>query len=301
MLRIDDLKAFVEVCDAGSLVAAANKLAVSQPTLSKAMARLERGLGSQLLERRARGVALTEVGVLLLQHIRGINLSLQDAISAVRDMRHGVSGTVRIGIGIGIPRSLVVGSCRSFLLKSKSSLEILGGMSDSLLRDVANGTIDFAVTGIRPSPRDAIAWSPLFEDSMIPVAPTTNPLTQVERTTWAQLAAETWLMPSAGTATRVWLEKQFVRRGLIPPQRIIGLRNFPRAFELGEMLNAISLAPSSMLKATLDYKSYRALRTPVDWKSDRVVSILYRRRGYLSPAAEQLMKAFKAETKKLGL
>jgi len=56
-----------------------------------------------------------------------------------------------------------------------------------------------------------------------------------------------------------------------------------------------------MLKATLDYKSYRALRTPVDWKSDRVVSILYRRRGYLSPAAEQLMKAFKAETKKLGL
>lgn len=300
MLRVDDLRAFVAVGESGSLVAAAQKLALSQPTLSKAMARLERSLGATLLERRARGVTLTEVGELLLRHAHDINLSVQDAMNAVRDMRHGVAGTVRIGVGFAVPRALVVASCRTSQVRRKVSLEICGGMTDSLLHAVARGEIDFAVCGIRPSRNEGIAWLPLFEDPMIPIAPMSNRLAGLARTTWAQLAEETWLVPSAGTATRTWFDKLFIDRKMRPPQRIIGVRNYPRAFDLGQALDAISLAPASALKTALNSRSHRALRTPPDWKSGRVVGVLYRRRGYLSPAAEHLMRSFQAETAKLG-
>lgn len=300
MLRVDDLRAFVAVGEAGSLMAAAQRLAISQPTLSKAMARLERSIGATLLERRARGVTLTEAGELLLRHVRDINLSVQDATAAIRDLRHGMTGTVRIGIGFAVPRSLVVASCRASHVRRKVSIEIRGGMTDSLLRAVANGGVDFAVCGIHPSRNEGVAWRPLFEDPMIPVAPLSNRLTGLARTTWAQLAEETWLVPSTGTATRTWFEKLFIDRKMRPPQRIIGVRNYPRAFDLGEALDAISLAPASSLKTALDSRSHRALKPPSDWKSGRVVGVLYRRRGYLSPAAEQLMRSFQAETANLG-
>jgi DNA-binding transcriptional LysR family regulator len=301
MLRVDDIRSFLVVGDAGSLVAASQKLGVSQATLSKAMARLERNLGAQLLERRARGVALTDVGQVFLDHVRTLDVGLQDAIAAVRDMRHGVSGTVKIGLGFAIPNPLVVASCRALMARKRVSLEIYGGMTDSLLRQVVTGEIDFAISGIRPSRSEPVAWVPLFEDPLIPIAPATNHLASSARVSWLQLAGETWVVPSGGTSTRAWFDRQFTSRRIDAPRCVIGTRNYPRAFDLGLALDAISLVPASALKTPQDLKGHVALRVPPDWASDRVVGILYRKRGYLSPAADHLMRAFLEEARKLRL
>lgn len=298
MLRVDDIRSFVAVADAGTLVAAAQKLGMSQPTLSKAMARLERGLGSQLIERGARGVSLTQAGELFLQHVRGIDLGLQDALAAVRDMRQGLSGTVRIGVGMGIPQPLVTAACRSLMRAPSVSLEIHGGMSDSLFRAVASGETDFALTGVRPPGSEDLAWVPLFDDPMVAIAPAGHRLLGGKRASWEALAQEPWLVANVGTITRAWFDQQFAQRGIAAPGRVIGLRSYPVALELGEALGALSLVPASTLRMPQALRGHKAIRTPADWASERKVGILHRPRGYLAPAAERLMRAFESEARK---
>ncbi|WP_095982542.1 LysR family transcriptional regulator [Melittangium boletus] len=61
-MDIEELRTFVEVADAGGVSPAARRLGVSKSMVSRRLARLEEGLGVQLLARTTRGAALTEAG-----------------------------------------------------------------------------------------------------------------------------------------------------------------------------------------------------------------------------------------------
>lgn len=298
-MRADDLRCFVVVADTGTLVSASEKLGISQPTLSKAMARLERAVGAELFARHARGVSLTEIGRAFLRHIRDVDVGIQDAVAAVRELRHGQAGTLRIGVGIGVPQALVAAACRSLLITGSVDLEIHGGMSDSLFRSAASGDTDFAITGVRPPGSEALAWLPLFPDPMVPIAPASHRLMGLRRISWMALARETWLVANIGTVTRAWFDRQFSDRDIEGPRCVVGLRGYPHALELGEAIKAISLVPSSTLRTVQDLRSHRELRTPADWVSDRVVGILYRPKGHLSPVAERLMKELEREARRM--
>lgn len=67
-LDIEELRTFVEVADAGGVSPAARRLGVSKSMVSRRLARLEEGLGVQLLARTTRGAALTEAGATFRDH-----------------------------------------------------------------------------------------------------------------------------------------------------------------------------------------------------------------------------------------
>ncbi|HVF16901.1 MAG TPA: LysR family transcriptional regulator [Steroidobacteraceae bacterium] len=67
-MDIEDLRTFVEVADAGGVSPAARRLGVSKSIVSRRLARLEAGLGVQLLARTTRGAALTEAGLTFRDH-----------------------------------------------------------------------------------------------------------------------------------------------------------------------------------------------------------------------------------------
>ena len=71
-MNIQDLIYFVSVVDSNSFTKTAQKLNISQPGLSKVFRRLEKELGTNIVEPRAKGVYLTYAGKLLLQHARTI-------------------------------------------------------------------------------------------------------------------------------------------------------------------------------------------------------------------------------------
>ena len=99
------LRAFVAIADAGSFTAAADRLHMTQSTMSQQIARLEDAIGRALVDRAARPVRLTVTGERLLGHARRI-LALQDeALTLVAE----TSGTtsVRIGMPDDIADSIV--------------------------------------------------------------------------------------------------------------------------------------------------------------------------------------------------
>lgn len=298
-MRVDDLSNFVVVAEAGSLAGAAQKLGTTQPTLSKSLARLERALRAALVERHARGIRLTEVGRAVLAHAKRVDLGMRDALAAVRDLRQGNAGAVRVGVGVGIPQALVAAACKPLLKAGALDLEVLGGMSDSLFRAAASGEADFAVAGVRPPESARLSWTPLFRDPMIAVASRAHPLAGARAVTWEALARETWITANVGTMTRTWFEQQFHDRGLEPPARMIGLRGFPFSYDLGVAAGALLLVPACTPRWARDFGDFVEIRRPADWNSDRIVGVLARSGGYIGPAARKLMDSFSAAARRM--
>ena len=90
---------FQVICEEGSFRAAADKLGVAQPTLSKAIGRLEDETGALLFDRSRRGVSLTVYGRSFLRHAKAVAASTADVRNEIEALRRGTTGTVSVGVG----------------------------------------------------------------------------------------------------------------------------------------------------------------------------------------------------------
>ncbi len=96
MDRLQAMKVFDRVVDEGGFAAAARALDMSPPVVTRMVAELEQHLGTRLLQRTTRKVALTDAGEVYLQRVRSILNEIDDAeaeaVASTRDLR----GTIRI-------------------------------------------------------------------------------------------------------------------------------------------------------------------------------------------------------------
>jgi DNA-binding transcriptional LysR family regulator len=97
-MDLDATRMFVGVVQAGSLSAAASRLGIPLPTLSRRIRNLERQLKVQLLERSARGAKLTDAGSRLYEHAsRGVE-ALVEAEQAVVSDQARLKGRLRLSL-----------------------------------------------------------------------------------------------------------------------------------------------------------------------------------------------------------
>lgn len=100
-MDLNALKIFVTVSQVGSLSAAAERLSIPLPTVSRRMLELERQLRVQLFERSRRGTKLTDAGARLYESAsRGIEL-LDEAEQMVRDDQAALKGRLRLSLPPG--------------------------------------------------------------------------------------------------------------------------------------------------------------------------------------------------------
>ena len=102
-----DLRYFAVVAEELNFTRAAERLFVSQPTLSKQIRMLEKQLGACLFHRDRRTVRLTEVGQALLPHARGTLAAWEDAEAAVERARAAARHTLVIGMSTSPGRGLL--------------------------------------------------------------------------------------------------------------------------------------------------------------------------------------------------
>ncbi|WP_288582673.1 LysR family transcriptional regulator [uncultured Methylobacterium sp.] len=97
-MELRHLRYFVAVAESLSFTAAAERLGVSQPPLSQQIRDLEAELGTPLLWRTSRSVALTPAGTAFLARARGILGEVAEACAEVRAVGAGRTGTLDIGL-----------------------------------------------------------------------------------------------------------------------------------------------------------------------------------------------------------
>lgn len=96
-MDIRQLKYFLTITDEGGVTAAAKKLHMSQPPLSKQLMLLEEELGVKLFERKSKNLILTNEGRVLYQQASLIAHDFDQTIQIFDDMKNGISGTLHIG------------------------------------------------------------------------------------------------------------------------------------------------------------------------------------------------------------
>src|SRR5213596_3525491 len=94
--RIELMKTFVQIVEAGSFSAAAAQLATTQPTVSRRLQALERSLGVRLLRRSTHGIGLTEDGERCLDRARRLLSDWQEFESDLKGVGEEPSGSLRI-------------------------------------------------------------------------------------------------------------------------------------------------------------------------------------------------------------
>lgn len=94
--HLSDVETFVTVVERGSLTAAAVAMSTTPSVISRALARLEARLGTQLLRRTTRSLGLTDAGRLYLEQTRAALSMIDDAERAVQAEGGDVTGRIRI-------------------------------------------------------------------------------------------------------------------------------------------------------------------------------------------------------------
>lgn len=140
------LEQFVVVAEEEHFGRAAARLSMSQPPLTQAVQRLEREVGTALLERVGRGVRLTPAGVVFAADAAALLVAQDAAAERARRVAAGLEGVVRLGF-VG---SLSVGFVPDLLRRAggqvpQVDLRLVQGSSRSLLEQVGRRTLDIAV------------------------------------------------------------------------------------------------------------------------------------------------------------
>ena len=158
------LRAFAAIVDAGSFTHAAERLNMTQSTISQQLARLEEGVGLALIDRTARPIRSTAAGERLLGYARRILALQREAESALGDP----AGLALVRIGI--PEDLVNGAmARVFGDFAKHhreiQLDVTAGLSRDLTARYRAGELDIVITketaasaDCRASFPEAMAW-----------------------------------------------------------------------------------------------------------------------------------------------
>ena len=164
MLRRFDwshISAFLATAETGSLSAAARKLGLTQPTLSRQVAALEDSLSVLLFERVGKSLRLTEAGNLLLEHARAMGDAADRIAIAATGQSQDIDGTVRITAS-DVVSAHVLPSVLRRLRETAPKLEI-DIVATNDIRDILRREADIAIRHVRPEQPDLIAR--LVQDS----------------------------------------------------------------------------------------------------------------------------------------
>jgi len=143
MDRIDAMQAFVAVADLKGFGAAARKLALSPPAVTRLVAALEERLGARLLQRTTRSVTLTDAGARYLERARRILADVEEAELAAEGERTRPSGRLVVSAPVGFGR-LYVSPVVSAYLKRYPDVSGELRLEDRIINLVEEG-IDLAV------------------------------------------------------------------------------------------------------------------------------------------------------------
>jgi len=149
------IRSFVTVAEAGSLSAAARKLAASQPTLGRHIAELEQALGVVLFRRGRTGYELTEQGAALFERAQAVGEAANAFARLATGSTEQIGGTVRIAAS-EVVSAYVLPAILARLRREEPVIEVeivASNQVENLLRRDA----DIAVRMVAPTQQDVIA------------------------------------------------------------------------------------------------------------------------------------------------
>jgi DNA-binding transcriptional LysR family regulator len=230
---------------------AATQLAVSQPSVSNAIADIERTLGVRLFDRLAQGVELTPYGHVLIKWALAVFDDVRQGVQEIEFLADPTSGELRIGTtdpmvaGI-LPAILSQLSGRYPRIVFQVLLIPVGAQQVRDLRERRFDLFFGRVMGVLH--QHDLAVEPLFDDPLFVAASAGNPLLRRRKLTLAEAAKEPWALPGPGSTISTYIDEIFRACGLDKPPVTIVSNSVQMQRELLARSRFLTLFPRSLLK-----------------------------------------------------
>jgi len=213
-MDIAQLRTLVHVAELGSVTAAAERLGIAQPALSRQIRLLESELGGPLFTRHGRGMTLTDLGRKVIGPSGDILLRLEDIRRCAADRSSSLAGKVSVGVTPTVAEVATLPLVRAIReAHPHLALCFTSGFSGHLLEWLKRGELDCCVAFATPA-GGLVHTVPVVDETLLLVAAPGRGFAADRPVPFAALAGEPLILPSPGHGLRTILDEAAMRAGI---------------------------------------------------------------------------------------
>ncbi|MGW0707908.1 LysR family transcriptional regulator [Streptomyces sp. NPDC002643] len=215
-MQLRELEWFTVLAEVEHMTEASLRLNISQPTLSRALARLERKLGVKLFDRHRSGLRLNKYGEIFRAHALRAMDEIDRGEERIATLVDPDRGSVSLGFVHSFGGWLIPDLLSRYRKHAPStSFELCGGACDTVVDDVRRGNIDIGFVAPEPA-ADDLDWFPLGREQLCLDVPPGHAFEGRDHVALADLAHEPMVALGAGFGLRQVTDRLCREAGFSP-------------------------------------------------------------------------------------
>ncbi|MCH8529568.1 MAG: LysR family transcriptional regulator [Saccharospirillum sp.] len=215
-MELRHLRYFVALAEVLNFTRAAERVHVTQSTLSHQIKQLEEELGLELFERIGKKVVLTEEGSTFLEHITPALTQVDEAVGALRQAPEQLRGELRIAATHSFNVQLIPSCLATFMKRYPAVRVVVEELSgDEIAQRLEQGELDLGVS-YRPAIPRGLWFEPLYNEEMKLVMAANHPLAKRKKVRMVELTGLQMALLTPNFSTRQLLEECFQSAGARP-------------------------------------------------------------------------------------
>jgi DNA-binding transcriptional LysR family regulator len=301
-LKMRQLALVVHLDEQGTLTGAAAATGLTQSGACKLLQQVESTLEVKLFERRARKMAPTCYGEILLRHARMALSGLGRAREEISALKSGLTGKATVGTVLN-PGTHIVPLAVARVKQQYPSL-LLGieiHPNTQLVQRLLQGHLDIVVGRVLETRRAGeLVYEPLATDEPHAIiASAEHPLARRGGVDLEDLVDQRWILPPDGDLVRDRLFSMFLRRHLAPPTNIVETQSLPVMTSLLQQGDYVAALPEQAVQSCCKAGTVEVLvrNLPLAIGGFGLVT---RRHDELSPVAQRLFNTLREVGRELN-
>jgi DNA-binding transcriptional LysR family regulator len=276
-MDIQELEAFWWIAKTGSFNRAAERLYLTQPSVTARIQALEKELGQSLFERKPRGVRLTDAGRVLLPHAERVLQDIRKARQAVTDLGAATGGTLMVGSAL----TTTTYALPEVLSKFKSAhpaveVAVRTGRSQQIQQLVLEDAVPLGFVHSPLTSHPDVETIPLYSEPIVLVVPPGHALAGRSEVTAEQLAGQAFI--NSDRASGYWaLVEQFWASAGLAPRVTMELDSIEAAKRMVMYGLGIAMLPQGTVEGELRTKQLVVLPVAGTEHLTRLTLLIHRR------------------------
>src|SRR5499427_1825349 len=300
-LKLRDLDILTTLIAAGTMGKAADRLNISQPAASTAVAEPASALGVRLVDRGRRGITPTPFGLALKKRSVAIFNDLRQSVQDIDFLSDPTTGEIRIGTTDPISVAMV-SPCIDRLSRKypRITFYVVANDTAGLYREVLERNVELAICRmIGPLPDD-LAAEVLFHDALAVLTSARNPLTRRRKVTLADLVNEPWVQLPGDSLFGSMVMEVFRVHGHEPPRPTVVTHSEYLKNDFLAKGRFLTVLPGFMLKVPGWHPQLRAL--PIPLPSTRApIGLITLKGRMLTPLAQLFIETVRTVARPMAL
>ncbi len=290
-----DLQLFLHVAEAGSITHGARSSNMTLASASERIRAMEEALGAPLLTRKRRGVELTAVGSVLVQHAQRVTQQLEQMRGDLGNYAKGLRGHVRLlSNTVGMLEYLPAALAAFLSANPNVDVDLEERPSREVVRAIAAGRADIGIVAGTVDPAAKLETIPFRENLLVLSVPRGHVLSRRRKVSFSLALQHDFVGLGAGSALQEFVNQQ-AQRAAERLRLRVRLSSFDLICQMVESGIGVAVVPEAAARRWQRSMSIRVVRLTDTW-AVRHLSICFRSLKSLTPYARSLVEFLQPRT-----